>query len=145
MSNNLDTVAILTGASRGLGAALARALLARPGMRLISVARRADPGLDAQALSHGTAVRQIQADLSDPASVQRTADEIFGSLPEGASRYLLINNAGTLDPVARADQLDDGAAIAAAFKLNVAAIAAPSSSWSARATGSSVPALLMSK
>ena len=119
--STLDTVAILTGASRGLGAALARALLARPGMRLITVARRADPDLAAHALSLGASLRQVQADLSDPAAAQRTAQEICDGLPEGARRYLLINNAGTLGPVARADQLDDAAAIATAFNLNVTA------------------------
>ena len=36
------TVAILTGASRGIGAAMARQL-AKPGTRLITLARREDP------------------------------------------------------------------------------------------------------
>ena len=38
------TVAILTGASRGIGAAMARQL-AKPGTRLITLARREDPEL----------------------------------------------------------------------------------------------------
>lgn len=37
-----DTIAILTGASRGIGAAMARGL-AKPGTRLITLARREDP------------------------------------------------------------------------------------------------------
>lgn len=117
----IDTVAILTGASRGLGAALARALLARPGTLLVTVARRADPGLDAQALACGAQVRQIQADLSDPSAAERAADGVLAGLPSNARRYLLINNAGTLDPIGRADELTDGRAIAAAFNLNVTA------------------------
>jgi len=116
-----DTVAILTGASRGLGAALARALTTRPDTLLIAVARRADPDLDAHALAHGAQARQIQADLSDPAAAQRLARDVCANLPGQARRYLLVNNAGMLDPVGRADELIDGAAIAAAFNLNVVA------------------------
>ncbi|WP_154398497.1 SDR family NAD(P)-dependent oxidoreductase, partial [Bordetella pertussis] len=59
-----DTVAILTGASRGLGAALARGLLA-PGTRLITLARRADPDLEAAARTRGASLEQVQVDLSD--------------------------------------------------------------------------------
>ena len=36
-----DTIAVITGASRGIGAALARGLLA-PGVKLITLARRTD-------------------------------------------------------------------------------------------------------
>jgi len=117
----IDTVAILTGASRGLGAALARALLARPNTLLIAVARHGNADLDAQAQAQGTQVRQIQADLSDPNRAARLAQDLCASLPEQAQQYRLINNAGTLGPVGRSDELSDAASIARAFNLNVVA------------------------
>jgi len=116
-----STVALLTGSSRGLGAALARALLCRPDTLLIAVARHRDPGLDAHAQALGTQVRQIQSDLSDPSAAERLARDACSNLPSSAQRYLLINNAGTLDPVGRADELFNAADIAAAFNLNVVA------------------------
>jgi sepiapterin reductase len=112
------TVAIVTGASRGLGQALALGLMA-PDVALITVARSHDAALDARARSSGCALQQIQADLANPAVAERIASQIFGGLAEDAQRYLLINNAGTVDPVNRASELGDAAAITAAFSLNV--------------------------
>jgi len=114
-----DTVAILTGASRGLGAALARALLARPDTLLITVARHADAELDTHARDAGARVQQHQADLSNPDTAEQLAQTLCAALPRDAQRYLLINNAGTLDPVGRTDELTDAAQIACAFNLNV--------------------------
>ncbi|KDC02189.1 SDR family NAD(P)-dependent oxidoreductase, partial [Bordetella bronchiseptica] len=114
-----DTVAILTGASRGLGAALARGLLA-PGTRLITLARRADPDLEAAARTRGASLEQVQVDLSDPAAAGAAAERLCAALPRDARRYLLINNAGTVSPVAQAAGLTDGAAIAGDAALRVA-------------------------
>ncbi|MBV7485667.1 SDR family oxidoreductase [Bordetella sp. BOR01] len=116
-----DTIAILTGASRGIGAALARGL-ARPGTRLITLARRADPELAAHAQAQGADLEQIQVDLSDLQAAAQAAERIGAALPRDAGRYLLINNAGTVQPVAAAAALADGPAIAAAFNLNVSAV-----------------------
>ncbi|HYG43272.1 MAG TPA: SDR family oxidoreductase [Bordetella sp.] len=116
-----DTIAILTGASRGIGAALARGL-ARPGTRLITLARRADPELAAHAQAQGAELEQIQVDLSDLQAATQTAERIAAALPRNARRYLLINNAGTVQPVAAAAALADGPAIATAFNLNVSAV-----------------------
>src|SRR5690606_35765935 len=40
----------------------------------------------------------------------------------GAQRYLLIKNAGTVDPINQASELSNAAAITAAFNLNVTSI-----------------------
>jgi sepiapterin reductase len=117
----VDTVAIVTGASRGLGHALAMGLL-RPGTLLITVARHHDAALDDRAAQSGARVEQIQADLSDPATAQATALRIPGSMPPNAQRYLLLNNAGTVEPIGQACDLGSAAAITAAFTLNVSSI-----------------------
>jgi len=115
-----NTVAILTGASRGLGAALARTLL-EAGVRLTTLARSCDAELAAYAQERGVFLQQIQADLSDPTAAGNAAIAACNDLPTDAQRYWLINNAGTLAPVVRADTLDDGVAMSAAFNLNVVA------------------------
>ncbi|MBN4666216.1 SDR family oxidoreductase [Pandoraea nosoerga] len=116
-----QTIAILTGASRGLGAALARELLA-PGTHLVTLARHPDDDLAAQAAARGASLEQIAVDLSDAEAAAGVAERIFAALPREAGRYLLINNAGTVNPVANAAALDDAAAIGAAFALNVTSV-----------------------
>src|SRR5690554_4121609 len=115
------TVAIVTGASRGLGQAIALGLL-QSDTRLITVARNHDEALDKHARQSGCALQQVQTDLANPAAVERVARQIVASLPAGAKRYLLINNAGTVDPINQASELHDAAAITAAFNLNVTSV-----------------------
>jgi len=114
------TAIILTGASRGLGAALARALAGADTL-LVTVSRRPDPSLADWVAQRGGALRQIAADLSDPDAAAHAAREAAGALPSGAARYRLVNNAGMLQPVARAESLDDARAVAQALNLNVGA------------------------
>jgi short-subunit dehydrogenase len=86
-------VALVTGASMGIGESFADALAAR-GYDLALVARSGD-ALEAIAAriraAHACRVEPIVADLEDPAAVARTADiaeERFGRID------LLVNNAG---------------------------------------------------
>src|SRR5690606_35156501 len=106
---------------RGIGAALARGL-ARPGVRLVTLARRDDAELAALAKAQGADLEQIQVDLSDLAAAQSVAERVAAALPPDAGRYLLINNAGTVQPVAAGAELAEGSAIASAFNLNVTAV-----------------------
>ncbi|MGB3287931.1 MAG: SDR family oxidoreductase [Burkholderiaceae bacterium] len=115
------TVAIVTGASRGLGQALAQGLL-HPGTRLITVSRNHDETLDRNAKDAGCSLQQVQTDLANPAAVERVARHIVSHLPASAKRYLLINNAGTVDPIHQACDLHNAAAITAAFNLNVTSV-----------------------
>lgn len=111
---------VLTGASRGLGAALAR-VLCRPGVSLSTLARRRDSALQAHAEALGVTLTQYEVDLASPAALQASAQPVLDALPRDAHRYVLINNAGTVGPIASTDQLTDPAAIAQAFNLNVTA------------------------
>ena len=87
-------VAVVTGASRGLGRALARAL-AEDGYRLVVDARDGAALRAAMAgLPAGAVVTALAGDITDPAhrGDLRRAAEVLGG-PD-----LLINNAGTLGP-----------------------------------------------
>ena len=82
-------VALVTGASAGIGAATARRLAREPGARLILVARREDR-LRALADEIGGAT-VIAADLTDPAAVARVRRVVES---EHGELHLLVNNAG---------------------------------------------------
>ncbi|MEZ4831845.1 MAG: SDR family NAD(P)-dependent oxidoreductase [Caldilineaceae bacterium] len=102
-----DKVAIVTGASRGIGAAIA-AELAQEGCHVVLTARSEDASLAlAERLHqlHGVRTLALAADVADPAAVtrmvQRTVAE-FGGVD------ILINNAGmgiygSMDEVKLAD------------------------------------------
>jgi NAD(P)-dependent dehydrogenase (short-subunit alcohol dehydrogenase family) len=81
-------VAVITGASRGLGAALAHALEGR-GWNLVVDGRDAEALL---AAARGTAAHALPGDVTDPAHRQRLADA--AAALGGAD--LLVNNASTL-------------------------------------------------
>lgn len=118
---SISTVAIVTGASAGLGQALALGLL-DSGTLLMTLSRRHDAALAAHAATSGCTLQQIQVDLSNPAAAEVGAEQIIGNLPQSAQRYVLINNAGTVDPVAPVAQLNSAAHITSALSLNVTSV-----------------------
>jgi hypothetical protein len=84
--------ALVTGASAGIGAALAQEL-ARHGAKLILTARRRDrlETLAAELTANGSEVRIVTADLNDPDAPQRIYDATEGA---GLTVDILVNNAG---------------------------------------------------
>lgn len=108
--------AILTGHSRGLGAAIAEALL-REGIHVLAISRRGNDALSAQ---YADLLTQVALDLSDPAFADWAKGETIAEFLEGASLALLINNAGIVQPIGPMGGLDGGE-ILRAVTLNVAA------------------------
>ena len=89
----MQNVALITGASSGIGKELAR-LHASKGGGLVMVARREDALLELKSeleSKHDVEVRCISEDLSDPASPQRVFDQCQA---ENIEVEYLINNAG---------------------------------------------------
>lgn len=101
----MDKVMLITGASRGIGAATAR-LAARSGYRLLlSYHRQAAvaAALVEEIVSAGGEAHAVQADVGEEADVLR----LFASLDSQFGRLdALINNAGMLEPQMRLDQMD---------------------------------------
>lgn len=98
-------IMLVTGGSRGIGAATARMAAAR-GWRVVlsykGQAQAADEVVQQIRAAGGTAIA-IQADVSVEADVLRlfrTVDEQFGALT------VLVNNAGMLEQQMRLDQMD---------------------------------------
>lgn len=99
-----DKVALVTGASAGIGEACAEAL-AKEGCRLVLAARRR-PRIEALtarlAAAHGTSCRLLELDVRDCAAV----DAAVGGLADGWERIdILVNNAGLSRGL---DRLQDG-------------------------------------
>jgi NAD(P)-dependent dehydrogenase (short-subunit alcohol dehydrogenase family) len=112
----LLTKAIVTGHSRGLGEAIAEALLGR-GIAVLALARRRNAALAARFPNQ---LEEVELDLADLASVERwLASDALQRFSSGAGTLLLVNNAGMLQPVGALEQQDAGS-IARAVSLNVA-------------------------
>ena len=85
-------VALVTGSSRGIGLALARAL-GRAGAELVLNARRPEPLVTAAETlrAEGLTVHHLAADVTDPEAVARLVDRIED---EVGPLEILVNNAG---------------------------------------------------
>lgn len=98
---NPSSIAIVTGASAGIGAAVARGLH-EDGFHVVAIARRSDR-LDAMAAELGDRVLPLSLDVSDPEAVA----SLRGRLPAGCSAPdVLVNNAGLALGQSRAQEAD---------------------------------------
>ncbi|MBP1953651.1 NAD(P)-dependent dehydrogenase (short-subunit alcohol dehydrogenase family) [Halarchaeum rubridurum] len=87
------TVALVTGASKGIGNAIA-AQLANEGARVVICSRDADE-LDAAAADIDGEVLPVRADVTDDDDVARLVDE---TVAEYGTLDILVNNVGTTGP-----------------------------------------------
>lgn len=113
---------VVTGHSRGLGAALAAALL-QPGHRVIGISRQKNEALARAADNRGATLEQWTADLAEPLPVaQRLRDLLAAEPTDRYERAVLINNAGVVaPPTALRDA--DLAALATTLRVDLEATA----------------------
>jgi len=108
--------AIVTGHTRGLGAALAEQLLSR-GILVLGLSRARNPALAARFVER---LDEVVLDLADNQSVATwLKSNALHRFCAGAKLVLLINNAGTVQPIGPTGT-QDASAIANAVILNVA-------------------------
>ena len=104
MSDLKDKVVIVTGASRGIGAAAAIELAAR-GARVVAAARNASACSDVleQIGNNGGEAFAVSCDVSDYSAVEKMISETlerFGKIDA------LVNNAGIVDPIGMIEDTD---------------------------------------
>jgi len=87
---------LITGASQGLGRALAEAILARPDTQVLGISRHAT-------IAHPRYQHQ-PLDLSDIEAIEHNLGKIFVPRPDAQS-LTLINNAGTLGEIGYVGEL----------------------------------------
>jgi benzil reductase ((S)-benzoin forming) len=108
----------ITGTSRGIGEALARALLA-PENQLFCVSRSDHAGLRAQAKLQNCRLYYQKADLSDPKAAQAVVDQWIEQIDLSAAESVcMVHNAGTLEPIGRVGGASAPATWQRAHQLN---------------------------
>ena len=87
-------LAVVTGARRGIGRAMARAL-AHAGADIIAVSANLEPGseVEKEVTTAGRGFEAIRADFAEPAAVAALAQELAG---RARPIDILVNNAGTI-------------------------------------------------
>ena len=91
---------ILTGASRGMGLAMAEQLLSAD-HALLCISRHVNPALQAKAATAGCALTQWAHDLTDSVPTANALSTWLGNLDAAAwHTATLINNAGVIPPIA---------------------------------------------
>lgn len=116
-----DPITVLTGATRGLGYALAHEL-AQGGGHLVTLSRQSIPGLGELAQTHGTVLTEILVDLVDASAIEQAAEQMAKVVSQSADKHCrIIHNAGIVEPIGAADQLLDLQSIRNAFDVNITA------------------------
>jgi len=102
MSQYNKYTVVLTGASRGLGSAMAELLIDGRVGKLFCLSRTRNQKIVDVAGSTGVPLEWVNVDLSDSERLTAFAEELFRSILEcGPEAVALINNAAVLEPIAR--------------------------------------------
>lgn len=119
------TAAVVTGHSRGLGAAIAAELLSRD-VRVLGISRHGNSDL---AQRHGSALTELTLDLADSPTLTRwLAGRALADFLGSSALALLINNAGLLHPLAPLPKQQPGD-VTRAIAVNVGAALALSAAF----------------
>lgn len=103
MNPDTQHLTILTGASRGMGLAMARQLLT-PGRLLLCISRHASPAMETEAAQHGAHLLQWSQDLADTIAAAARLRHWLESQPASAlASATLINNAGVIPRIGPLD------------------------------------------
>ncbi len=128
---------ILTGASRGMGLAMAQQLL-QPGHALLCIARRENAALAALAAQAGCTLAQWPLDLAHGVEAAARLRQWLGQPGRRHASATLINNAGVIPAIAPLSDLapDD---IAHALRVDLEAPMALTAAFLAATAGWNVP------
>ena len=137
-----STLFIISGASRGLGAAMAQQCLAQ-GAQVILLARTEPAGLADTAAPAGARLRFLPVDLANAEATQTICRRVASAITPEVRRCWLINNAGALGPVANTAHLHDGEAISNAFMLNIGSVMLLSAAVMSACQGQHIPCRIL--
>lgn len=98
-------LAIVTGASRGLGLAIAQQLLRRD-RTVLTISRKPDPALVQHALKEGSPLEQWSLDVAGTDAAPRLEAWLRNLDAQAFDRAVLINNAGVIGSVGPVDGMD---------------------------------------
>ena len=133
----MQHLTILTGASRGMGLAIAQQLCTADAL-VLCISRGTSQALDGLARERGAALTQWPADLADPAPVAARLRDWLGQVDaKQITSASLINNAGVVGGAGPLDKCD-ATAIAMALRVDLeapmqltAAFVAATAQWKA--------------
>lgn len=112
-------LSILTGASRGLGRAIAERLVEQRGT-VLAIAREPDAALDEKAARLGARLEQWPLDVAAPEAMRRLESWLRELRGDVFDRAVLINNAGQLGTVGPIERMDS-AALASVLRVDLEA------------------------
>jgi len=99
-------IAVVTGASKGLGEQITRNLLAK-GVGVIAISRQGNEDIRQFASECGSFYQFVPADLTNIETIETIEKRILTVLDEQSVKHMyVINNAAMLEPVGYAHQLD---------------------------------------
>lgn len=110
---------MITGASKGLGEAIALEAL-KGEWNVIALSRNENGKLKDQALSSGKDFRFYPVDLTNELEAEETWESVYQDLPDVISELVVVNNAGTVQPIDTVEHLISSE-VNKALQLNIQA------------------------